>query len=272
MEFRPLHRDFGAEVIGFDLQNGRDPGEIEALREAWDKYSILLFRGGGRLSPERHLEIATWFGPPSPVDNTGKGDFVSVLHNKDPGGSYRLPFHSDLTYTDEPIKAICLQAIALPERPTSTTFVSNFAAWKHLSPQQQWALEGLTLRHVHISKVAEYDWPPFIAEHPMKFPHPRNGRPLLLCTEHHAERVLELDEDESKALIEELFAHQYAPGRQYDHVWQLDDVIMLDNLAVQHARREHSDVAQGERALQRVALCEITLQESIDRARAKMAA
>jgi taurine dioxygenase len=133
-------------------------------------------------------------------------------------------------------------------------------------------LEGLTLRHVHISKVAEYDWPPFITDHPVKFLHPRIGRPLLLCTEHHAERIVELEEAESAALIAELFAHQYAPERQYEHVWQLNDVMMWDNLAVQHARRERSDFAGGPRALQRVALCEITLQEAIDRARAKQAA
>jgi len=95
---------------------------------------------------------------------------------------------------------------------------------------------------------------------------------MLLVTEHHATRILELEEDDSKALLEELFAHVYAPARQYDHVWQLNDVVMWNNLAVQHARREQSDFAGGPRALQRVALCEITLQESIDRARAKLAA
>ena len=163
---------------------------------------MLLFRGAGHLPHERHLEVAGWFGPPAPVDNSGNGDFVSVLHNRDAAGSMQLPFHSDLTYTDFPIKAICLQAIELPGTPTSTTFVSNFGAWKHLPEEMKQQLEGLTLRHVHISQVAEYDWPPFIADHPLKFPHPRNGRPLLLCTEHHATRILELGEAESQALID----------------------------------------------------------------------
>ncbi len=272
MEFRPLHPDFGAEVIGFDVERGSSASGIAALREAYDRHSLLLFRGAGRLTHERHIEIASWFGPPSPVDNSGKGDFVSVLHNRDPAGSMQLPFHCDLTYTDVPIKAICLQAIELPGSPTSTTYVSNAAAWKLLSPEQQRQLENLTLRHVHISDVKEYDWPPFIADHPVKFPNPRTGEPMLLVTEHHSTRILELEEAASKALLEELFAHIYAPARQYDHVWQLDDVVMWNNLAVQHARREQSDFAGGPRALQRVALCEITLQESIDRARAKQAA
>ena len=242
------------------------------LRDAYDRYSMLLLHAGGRLSHARHIEIASWFGPPAPVDNSGKGDFVSVLHNRDPAGSMQLPFHCDLTYTDEPIKAICLQAIELPGSPTSTTYVSNVAAWRHLSPEWRAQLEDLTLRHVHISQVKEYDWPPFIADHPLKFPDPRTGEPMLLATEHHATRILELEEDASRATLEQLFAHIYAPERQYDHVWQLHDVMMWNNLAVQHARREASDFAGGPRALQRVALCEWTLQESIDRARAKQAA
>ena len=63
-----------------------------------------------------------------------------------------------------------------------------------MSPQRQRQLKGLTLRHLHISNVAEYNWPDFIADHPMRFPHPRTGKPLLLVTEHHADRVLELGE------------------------------------------------------------------------------
>ena len=272
MELRPLHPLFGAQVIGFDIESGRAPADIAALQAAYDRHSLLRFRGGKRISHERHIEIASWFGPPAPVDNSGKGEYVSVLHNRDPAGSMQLPFHCDLTYTDTPIKAICLQAIELPGSPTSTTYVSNVAAWNALSGEQQQALAGLTLRHVHISDVKEYDWPPFIADHPVKFPNPRTGEPMLLVTEHHATRILELDEAESNALLGELFAHIYAPERRYEHVWQLNDVVMWNNLAIQHARREHSDFAGGPRALQRVALCEITLQESIERARAQQAA
>jgi taurine dioxygenase len=179
----------------------------------------------------------------------------------------QLPFHCDLTYTEVPIKAICLQAIELPGSPTSTTFVSNRAAWERLSPHRQEALAGLTLRHAYISNMVEYDWPPFIADHPLRFAHPRTGEPLLLITEHHATRILELAEDESAALIAELCAHVYAPECLYDHVWQLDDVLMWDNLALQHARREPSDFAGGARALQRVALAEAGLPELVARAR-----
>lgn len=267
MEFRPLHPDFGVEVIGFDIQTGRSPGDIEQLNAAYDQHSMLLFRGGPKLSHERHLEIASWFGPPSPVDNSGKGDFVSVLHNDEAAGSMQLPFHSDLTYTDDPIRAICLQAIKLPGKPTSTSYVSGAAAWRHLPGDLQQELDGLTLQHFYETRMADFDWPPFIAEHPIRKLNPRTGKPILFVTENHAHRILELDEDHSRAMIERLFGYLYASERRYDHVWQLGDVLMWDNWVLQHARTEHSDPGQGARALQRVALSDTTLDEHVAKAR-----
>jgi alpha-ketoglutarate-dependent taurine dioxygenase len=267
MRFRPLHPDLGAEVVGFDVQRGGTAEEIDDLRSAYDRYQLLLFRGGGRISPERQVEIASWFGPPPPVSNSGEDNFVSVLKNDEAAGSYQLPFHSDLTYTDVPIKAICLHAVALPRAGTSTTFISGVAAWAQLATERQDSLSGLTLRHLHIPNMPEYDWPDFIAEHPVRLIHPRTGQPILFVTEHHADRILELDEAGSNTILQGLFAHLYAPERRYEHQWQLDDLLMWDNLAVQHARTKKSDPSEGTRALQRVALSEVGLDDLIERAR-----
>jgi len=197
----------------------------------------------------------------------GEGNFVSVLKNDEAAGSWQLPFHSDLTYTDVPIKAICLHAIAVPEKGTSTTFVSGVAAWNKLPADRQTELAGLTLRHLHIPNMPEYNWPDFVADHPVRLTHPRTGEPILFVTEHHADRILEIDEVRSKALLAELFAHLYAPEWRYEHHWQLDDLLMWDNLAVQHARTRKSEPSEGARALQRVALSEVGLDELIERAR-----
>jgi len=272
MEFRPLHHDFGMEVIGFDAENGRSAADIAELVRAYDEHSMLLFRGAGRLSHERHVEVTSWFGPPAPVDNMGDGQFVSVLHNRDKAGSMYIPFHSDLTYTDDPIRAICLQAIELPEKPTTTTYVSGIAAWKSLPADLQEELADKTLRHFYRSRVADHGWPDFVAEHPVCKPHPRTGRPVLFVTEHHATRILELDEEPSQAMIERLYTYLYAPDRRYEHVWQFNDLLMWDNIVLQHSRTEVSDPANGPRGLQRVALSNLTLQQTVEMARARQKA
>lgn len=271
MELRKLHRDFGVEVLDFDIQVGADPEDIAALRRAWDDHGLLLFRGQGALTPERQLEIARWFGPPPPVDNTGHGDFVTMLHNRDDAGRLYLPFHSDQTYSDQPIDAICLHAIALPDGPTSTTFVSGVAAWRGLPDALRAEAAGLTLRHKLEMAMSGFDWPVFVADHPLVMRHPRHGAEILFATEHHAERILELDEAESRDLIERLFAHLYAAEARYEHVWQLHDLLLIDNLALQHARMANADPAKGERALQRVTLARETLGDLIERARRREA-
>ena len=272
MELRPLHPDFGVEVTGFDVQAGGTPAEIEALRRAYDAHGMLLFRGGGRVSPERHVEIAGWFGPPAPIANDGEGNLVTVLQNEEASGRLELPFHSDLTYTDCPIKAISLHAVAVPEGGSSTTFVSSAAAWDRLPGALQAELADKTLRHFYSSRMMVADWPTFAAEHPVRLLHPKTGRPILLVTENHAERIVELDEARSRAVIEELFGYLYAPEARYQHWWQLDDLIMWDNLAIQHARTEEAHPRAGKRALQRVALAEVGFHELLERARAVEAA
>ena len=109
-------------------------------------------------------------------------------------------------------------------------------------------------------------------DQPVVVVHPVTGARSLYANSTWSISIEAMDKAESQALIEKLFAHSYAPERQYDHVWQWNDVLLWNNLAVQHARREQSDYAGGPRALQRVALCEETLQQSIERARAKQAA
>jgi alpha-ketoglutarate-dependent taurine dioxygenase len=271
MEFTPLHPDFGVEVHGFDTARGGTPEEIAQLRDAYDRYDMLLFRGGPRLSGERQVEIASWFGPPPPVANGGPDDFVSVLANEDDAGRLQLEFHSDLTYTEVPIKGICLHAIDLPENGTSTSYVSNKAAWRLLPPELQAELADCTLRHSMISKMTSLNFPRFVAEHPVRLIHPRTGVPLLLVTEYHAERILELDEARSREVIEAIFAIMYAQERRYQHWWQLDDLLIWDNLALQHARTEEAAPSRGRRALQRVALSEAGLAELVERARAREA-
>jgi alpha-ketoglutarate-dependent taurine dioxygenase len=276
MEFRPLHGDFGAEVVGFDVQAGGTPDEVAALRDAYHRHSLLLFRGGGRISPERHVEIAGWFGPPAPIANDGPeengGNLVTVLQNKESSGRIALPFHSDLTYTDVPIKAICLHAIAVPEGGSSTTFVSSAAAWDRLPRALQDELANKTLRHIYASRMIEVDWPVFVAEHPVRLIHPVTGRPILLVTENHADRILEFDGARSREIVDELFAYLYAEEARYRHWWQLDDLVMWDNLAIQHARTEEAHPRAGRRALQRVALAEVGFHELLERAREQAAA
>jgi taurine dioxygenase len=261
MDIRPLHADFAAEVRDF----GADPTAqtIADLRDALDQYQLLVLRCDAPLPPERQVEIASWFG--TPVDN-GDGALWTVLQNEDAAGAIKLPFHMDLTYTDHPIKLITLQALELPPGGTSTSFVSNVSSWASLPAELQGLLEPMTVRHRHASKLG-LDWPEFIAHHPACKRHPRTGRPMLFVSEHHAERILELDPARSDEILARLFAHLYADERVYTHRWRPGDLLIWDNLAAQHARREAADLSAGKRALRRVVIGDVAFPELVERAR-----
>lgn len=269
MKINPVHLGFGAEITDFDILGDVTPAEIDALRAAYDEYQLLVFHPGRPVAPERQVEINGWFGQVMSNGLDGKGNLWSVLANDDEaqggGGTRRLPYHCDLSYTASPIKGLSLHALALPPAGTTTSFVSNIHAWETLSPERQKLLADKTLRHFERPMIP--DWPDFIADHAVRQVHPRNGRSVLYVTEHHAQRIHELDQEASDALIQELFAHIYAPERVYEHQWLPHDLLIWDNLAIQHARKEEAAPEAGARAMQRVSLNDVGLKELLEAAR-----
>ena len=270
MRYTALHPSLGVQVHDFDLENGGSPEEIAELRAALDKNYLLLFRGGGRISPERHLEIANWFGPPGPAKDIDK--YVSVLDNEEASGALRLPFHADFTYTDLPCKVITLHPLELPRSPTSTTFVSGVDAWTTLPEDIKERLKGHSARHYYAKSISKEDFPVFDQQWPIPYHHPRTGDPILFATEWHTDRIVGVDEEESRALLEQIFAHLYAEEKQYDHVWELHDFLIWDNVALQHARGRQAPPEDGKRRIQRVSLNELGYEELVERQRQMQAA
>ena len=88
------------------------------------------------------------------------------------------------------------------------------------------------------------------AVHPMVFGHPRTGRPLLLVTEMATQQVLGLSETETFELLEALCAHIYETQPTYEHEWQQNDLLILDNISLQHSRKDEANA--GPRTLRRV--------------------
>lgn len=265
MRFRELNPALGAEVLDVDLMTEPSPRDIDELRGAFDTYHLLLIRNGRPIPPERHMEIARWFGPE--FDCTGS-DSWSTMDNENASGSIRLRFHSDHTYTDTPIKIISLHALQLPGGGTTTSFASGAHAWASLAPERQELLSGLTARHRHkFVSLGDADNPEFRADHPVCLRHPRTEMPILFVTESHTDAVYGLDREDSDQLLAELTAHLYSPDTVYVHEWRLHDFVIWDNLALQHARTREVNRSEGRRLLQRVALNEATFAELLERAR-----
>jgi len=66
--------------------------------------------------------------------------------------------------------------------------------------------------------------------------HPTSGQELLTVNEMQTDRIIGLDERESEETLRSLWAFLYAPENTYSHEWRVGDLVVWDNIAVQHGR------------------------------------
>jgi taurine dioxygenase len=78
--------------------------------------------------------------------------------------------------------------------------------------------------------------------------------PVVTANAMHSDRVAGLTEAQSEAMLAELFAHLYAPANTYALDWEVGDLAVWDNLALQHHRPDFP--ATEPRTMQRVCINE----------------
>ena len=73
-------------------------------------------------------------------------------------------------------------------------------------------------------------------EHPLVYRLPHTDQRTIMVNELLTSHIVELPLDEGEALIQLLFSAIYADDNVYTHHWQTNDVVIWDNLALQHCR------------------------------------
>lgn len=248
---------FGIEV-DIDLRRPLDPVEQSEFRELFYRHHLLLFRGQ-QLEPEDHARICGYLGPilRDPEESMG---YISNVRPDGGLGSTALAFHSDLAFCPTPFDAISLYATDLVNDATSTIFASGTRAYSLLPNELKARLDSLDALHVFVGQMAGRNRAAALgielgpdvphATHPLIMRHPVSGMPIVYANYMLTDSLVGLDPDESERIIQELFAVLYQPSNTYEHRWRLNDLVIWDNLALQHARGDVSKV--GNRTLHRV--------------------
>ncbi|MCH2169145.1 TauD/TfdA family dioxygenase [Myxococcota bacterium] len=244
LEFQPLSESLGVEILGLDLRRPMSVLEREHLKQLYDEHHLLYLRCPG-LDSDSHLEFSKIFGP---LFGEIPGQFVQYVSNHredriiDEGA---LLFHSDLAFTPVPVLGLSLFALEIPEAGAQTSFANAARAWSRLSESLRAQLSELHARHLFNLTTQRGDVPyrdedlperEPRAEHPVRMLHPRNGREILYVSEMQTDRIVELSQGESNAVLADLFGQLYSEENVYEHSWQEGDLLIWDNLAVQHAR------------------------------------
>jgi taurine dioxygenase len=257
----PFDTALGAEVRDVDLSRALDDESIATIREAYKQYSVLLIRDQ-EITPKQHIDFSRHFGDLQihVLDQWRHSEhpeilIVSNIKEKDRhigvphAGRY---WHTDLSYMVAPSRGSLLYAIEIPEEDGrtlgDTQFSSTVAAYDALPEDAKARIENLSatfsLAHHRSRLIADgADDKPLTPEQEAQVPvcvhrivqeHPITGRKCLFVNEGHAIDIVEMPNEEGRALLAELCAHAHKPEFVYRHRWRVGDLLMWDNVATQH--------------------------------------
>ncbi|SFX90044.1 taurine dioxygenase [Janthinobacterium lividum] len=247
----------GAQVLGLDLAQPLSQGDFQRLHHAQLDHHVLVFRDQ-RITPQQQVDFSRRFGPlqihvlrqfqlPSQPEVL---IISNIVENGQPIGLGDAGhfWHSDLSYKEVPSLGSMLHAQELPDEGGDTVFANMHLAWESLPAALRHAVRGARAEHSYLSQYEELrrrnPWRPALTQaqidevkpvtHPVVRVHPETGRRALFVSEHFTTRIVGLPDDESRALLDELFAHSVRPEHLYVHRWQPHDLVFWDNRSLMH--------------------------------------
>lgn len=257
VRIRSLDAPLGAEVTGLDLSQPVADGDFADIVDAHLDRHVLVFRDQ-RITPDQQIAFSRRFGPLQihvlrKFQLPGHPEILVVSNIKENGEPIGLGdaghyWHSDLSYKDRPSLGSMLHAQELPAEGGDTLFANMHLAYDTLPADLRRAVEGRVAEHSYLAKYEELrkrsPWRPALTAaqleevkpvvHPIVRTHPGNGRRALFVGEHFTTRIVGLPDDESRALLDALFAHSTRPEHVYRHRWADHDMVFWDNRSVIH--------------------------------------
>ena len=256
----PSGKALGAVVHGLDLSQPLDDPTFNQVRDAFDQHGVIAIRGYA-FNDDDHLKFSARFGPLRKSTQKalpGESLEIMVVSNIKRDGQYigrydaGLFWHTDGPFLARPHGPSALHAYEVPVRDGrvlgDTLFSSTAVAYDMLSDAMKRTIadlkgvNSLLLRHkkavsagvnsgtINNSTTGDNRE----AIHPVVRVHPRTGKKCIYVSEGFTERIVDMPEDESRALLAELFAHCAKPEFHYRHTWQVHDLVMWDNCSTQH--------------------------------------
>src|SRR5688572_4947542 len=265
----PVTERFAAEVGDIDLSQPLDAETLQAVREAFATYAVLVFPAQ-QLTVEQHLAFASHFGPLETTVrlNMAHGaklrvrEEIADIANLDAKGKLwhknsrtRLfQMGNRLWHTDSSFKAPSGYASLLYARSVApigghTEFADLRAAYDALPGVTKDRLPGLIAEHSLIYSRGKLGFTEFTPEEKVAFAPvlrplmrriPESGRDSLYIASHIG-RIRGMGDADAQKLVEELMAHATQRQFVYTHRWRVGDVVMWDNRCTMHRGTEFED-------------------------------
>lgn len=288
-EVIPSGDALGADVRGIDFSKPLSDDDKAFVQQAWNDHLVLRFRdqkltdedliamadqfGGSQVAGSRQYYLNAGYDTKSGRVSQHPG--ITIISNLDKDGnpekvnsgtgSAELFWHTDNSYVDNPPKGSILYGLQVPiNGGGDTSFINQYETYDSLPTAMKERLLNLHIRHDNSRNTAggarptakipttreEVDGP----VHPMVRLHPDTGRNALYLGRRYASPssyIVELPQDESEALLDELWAHATQSKFVWTQVWQPNDAIMWDNRCTMHTRSaiDHTQAREMHRSL-----------------------
>ncbi|MFJ5300629.1 TauD/TfdA dioxygenase family protein [Pseudomonas sp. NPDC088368] len=277
-DVRPFAEKVGAEIVGLDLSRPLNDADFARVHRAHLDHHVVVFRDQ-QITPQQQIDFSRRFGvlqihvlKQFLLANHPEILIVSnIVENGQPvglgdAGKY---WHSDLSYKELPSLGSMLYAQELPSEGGDTLFADMHQAWETLPEHLRKAVEGRKAVHSYTSRYSHgknaENWRPTLSaeqlaqvavvSHPIVRTHPENGRKALFVSEGFTTHIVDIPEDESRAILEEIYAHSVRTENVLRHKWQENDMVFWDNRSLIHLaggtpdhlrRRLHRTTIQGD--------------------------
>jgi taurine dioxygenase len=245
----PIAGALGAEIGGVDLAADLPDATVAEIRRAWLEHLVVFFRDQS-LTPDRFLAFARRIGEPVEYPFV-KGldrhpEIIAITKLPHETVNFGGIWHSDTVYLERPPMGTLLVAREVPPYGGDTLFANMYAAYEALSPGMQRLLDGLTAVHssalADVSKTREdrikdsgYDaGQDYESVHPVVRTHPETGRKALYVNVAHTARFSDMTEEESRPLLQYLFAHSIRPEFTCRFRWRQGSLALWDNRCAMH--------------------------------------
>ena len=222
--------------------------QLKGIRDAFHKFQVLFFQNQSEISPENHIKLGKCFGdlhihPAAPKMKNYPEIFEINTDKNSKIANGAEDFHSDVSCDIEPPLGTMLQLHILPECGGDTMFANMYMAYEALSYPMQKFLSGLKASHEseHFYKGryktesnGEVGKAYPSAIHPIIRTHPETGRKAIFVNKFFTTRIDGLQPQESKFILDFLFAHIEKTEFQIRYRWNKNDMAFWDNRCTIH--------------------------------------
>ena len=253
IKVNPLGGALGAEISGIDLNEVISDEQLTEVRQVFGQYAVIFFRNQN-LSPENEIRFAQRWGEIntnrffSSVE--GYPQIALVVKEPDQKNNIGGSWHTDHSYDIAPALGSMLFAHEVPVSGGDTVFASMYKAYETLSDGLKSTLSNLRARHssVHVfgaaraangnddtvGRIKNPEAATQEAIHPVVINHPETGRRSLYVNPGFTLGFEGWSDEESKPLLEYLYAHAARPEFTCRFQWKAGSIAFWDNRATWH--------------------------------------